>query len=95
MNIIELAIENGFSPPECPDEWADKIYQSTLKRLEAFAQAAIEEYKASLVPVMWWDGDGDYADDVMLPSIRQSHIDTNSTMYLDYPIPLYDLGETK
>jgi hypothetical protein len=53
------------------------------------ALKAVEEYKASLVPVMWWDGDSDYPDDIMLPSIRQSHIDTNSTTYLDYPIALY------
>lgn len=60
-------------------------------------ESAIEDYKASLVPVMWWDGDSDYPDDIMSPSIRQSHIDKNSSMYLDYPIPLYALliGETK
>jgi hypothetical protein len=88
MNIFEIAKECGFEN--------DAGYNSLLisvEQLEAFAAAiyakAIEEYKASLVPVMWWDGESDYPEDIMLPSIRQSHIDTNSTMYLDYPIALY------
>ena len=90
MNIIKLAIESGFSPPECPDEWADKIYQSTLKRLEAFAQAAIEEYKASLVPVA-------YIHRNEYDEYRLEPLDTFKVKDVPKNVDtkLYALGETK
>lgn len=90
MNIIKLAIESGFSPPECPDEWADKIYQSTLKRLEAFAKAAIEEYKASLVPVA-------YIHRNEYDEYRLEPLDTFKVKDVPKNVdtPLYALGATK
>ena len=61
--------------------------------LQAFAQAVIENYKASLVPVAWYKPNGHYHDGFILGATKLlKHIESDS-----YTIPLYALpsGETK
>ena len=76
MNTIKLAKECGVQ-----DNMETVGFMScTHDQLEAFAQAVIEEYKASLVPVAWMQRQGDY-------------FENEQDEY--HSIPLYDLGETK
>lgn len=51
MNILELAKECGAAPLFCKthEEWA----LTGNKKIEKFAHAVIEDYKAELVPVAW------------------------------------------
>ena len=76
MNTIKLAKECGVQ-----DDMETVGFMScTHDQLKSFAQAVIEEYKASLVPVAWMHRQGDY-------------FENEQDEY--HSIPLYDLRETK
>ena len=59
---------------------SESYYFDSSTQLRKFAQAVIDEYKASLVPVAWMHRQGDY-------------FENEQDEY--HSIPLYDLGETK
>ena len=79
MNIIELA-------KECNLYATENSYTLYTKELEAFATAAIENYKAGLVPVAY----GVTGNDGKVFFLK-------ATITLDghTSTPLYALGETK
>ena len=86
MNIIELAKWNfeGLNEIDNPMMCA---------ALPAFAQAVIEDYKASLVPVAWYKPNGNYYDGFILGATKLlKHVDSD-----EYTIELFALpsGETK
>lgn len=83
MNILELAKAHGIHVYNNPVDGLDQ--------LQSFAQAVIEEYKASLVPVAWME----------LYKGEPNNLDFNRVKLREYPVefyaikPLYALGKTK
>ena len=76
MNLLELAKEHGVVTVL---GYGDAMLDHKTK-LQSFAQAVIEDYKASLVPVAWMQRQGDY-------------FENEQDEY--HSIPLYDLVETE
>ena len=65
----------------------------THDQLETFAQAVIENYKASLVPVAWYKPNGGWYGGFVLHNVKaMKHINSD-----EYTIELFALpsGETK
>lgn len=93
MNILEIAKECGFTPhtihgglivKHSSGAWVD-----IEDKLQAFAQAVIEDYKASLVPVAFMNGDDLYHNHAMAVKKQRDGFSRIT--------PLYTLpsGETK
>ena len=96
MNIIELAIKHG----DYSIEYGINGVQFTNKELQTFAQAVIEEYKASLVPVAFHIGneDGSYSRigaTYNNESTAKNHIVSYKGELVACIVPLYALGKTK
>ena len=80
MNIIELAIQEGWEVPGGEGFYFDN------NELEAFATAIIENYKAGLVPAVYIDEFGNIE-----LNLKDWMVDEPNVFW----IPLYALGETK